>query len=112
MPTDYVRARDRRKYANNASLYRGIAKRSQQSENGRANSAARQRRMRLKWPQKMLARSRLRMAILRGDIVKQPCEVCGKKAEAHHDDYSKPLEVRWFCHQHHRELEGRCLPTT
>ena len=36
-------------------------------------------------------------------LEKQPCEICGKKAEAHHDDYDKPLEVRWLCFEHHRE---------
>jgi len=42
-------------------------------------------------------------AIRDGRLVRQPCEVCGKpRAEAHHDDYSKPLEVRWLCKAHHR----------
>jgi hypothetical protein len=34
---------------------------------------------------------------------RQPCEICGEKAEAHHDNYDKPLEVRWLCFFHHRE---------
>jgi len=37
-------------------------------------------------------------------LIKKPCEVCGKiKADAHHDDYEKPLEVRWLCRKHHAE---------
>jgi hypothetical protein len=36
--------------------------------------------------------------------MKSPCEVCGnQKAEAHHDDYSKLLEVRWLCDEHHKQ---------
>lgn len=43
-------------------------------------------------------------AIRDGRLVRQPCEVCGNdKAQAHHDDYSKPLDVRWLCTKHHAE---------
>ncbi|HXJ61834.1 MAG TPA: hypothetical protein VNU68_34775 [Verrucomicrobiae bacterium] len=39
----------------------------------------------------------------RGKIVPQVCEVCGSPdTQKHHDDYSKPLVVRWFCQQHYR----------
>jgi hypothetical protein len=50
------------------------------------------------------ARHLARQAIRRGDLVRMPCEVCGMvKSEAHHDDYSKPLDVRWLCRTHHTE---------
>jgi len=41
-------------------------------------------------------------------LEKQPCEVCGAtKVEAHHDDYTKPLEVRWLCKRHHSEVHTK-----
>lgn len=41
-------------------------------------------------------------ALKRGILTKAPCEVCGEvKSEIHHDDYSKPLEIRWLCREHH-----------
>lgn len=49
------------------------------------------------------ARSYTREYIKRGYIKRKPCEVCGAKAEAHHDDYDKPTEIRWLCRQHHLE---------
>lgn len=40
----------------------------------------------------------------KGRIKKECCEKCGSEvAEAHHDDYSKPLEVRWLCKTCHME---------
>lgn len=44
-------------------------------------------------------------AVSHGYLKKLPCEVCGsEKSEGHHDDYSKPLEVRWVCKKHHAEI--------
>ena len=43
-------------------------------------------------------------AIRDGKLMKRPCEICNNiKAEAHHDDYEKPLEIRWLCKKHHVE---------
>ena len=45
--------------------------------------------------------------VKQGRITPQPCEVCGKlNTGGHHDDYSKPLEVRWLCPYHHRKLHA------
>lgn len=39
-----------------------------------------------------------------GKLVPQPCEACGADGvQAHHEDYSKPLDVRWLCPKHHAE---------
>lgn len=49
-------------------------------------------------------------AIEQGALVRQPCEVCGERAHAHHADYGKPLEVQWLCPLHHARqhaAEGR-----
>ena len=61
---------------------------------------------------KMLARAQTRDRIRRGIITRQPCERCGAvKAEAHHDDYAKPLQVRWLCRRCHKiehaRIEGK-----
>jgi hypothetical protein len=56
--------------------------------------------------QRMLARVRaLVAAALRDGRLTRPdaCEQCGieGKPQAHHHDYSKPLEVEWLCERCH-----------
>ena len=66
------------------------------------------RRQRAISPEKYKARTAVGNAVRDGRLAKMPCEVCGiSKVQAHHDDYSKPLDVRWLCQRHHREAEGR-----
>ena len=41
----------------------------------------------------------------RGKLVPQPCESCSAPGvQKHHDDYNRPLEVRWFCRKCHLDL--------
>lgn len=54
------------------------------------------------YPTKAFARYTTSNAIRDGKLIRQPCIICGGKAEAHHPDYSKPLEVIWLCNFHHR----------
>lgn len=54
--------------------------------------------------QHMRARQAVNNAVRDGRLQKQPCDVCGARAEAHHDDHSRPFDVRWLCFRHHREI--------
>lgn len=59
-------------------------------------------------PEKYKARTLLSYALRIGKLKRGLCEVCGDKdTEAHHDDYSKPLEVRWLCYTHHRMITNK-----
>jgi|688.fasta_scaffold28174_11 hypothetical protein len=54
--------------------------------------------------QKANAHGRVNKAIKAGKLIKMPCEKCGSlNVHGHHDDYMKPLEVRWLCPKHHGE---------
>jgi hypothetical protein len=50
-------------------------------------------------------RAATRNYIKAGVLMKDNCEICGtnENIEAHHEDYTKPLDVRWLCRVHHRE---------
>lgn len=57
-----------------------------------------------RFPKKIAARRAVINARRRGDIERLPCVVCGEeKSFAHHEDYSKPLEIIWLCRPHHME---------
>lgn len=52
----------------------------------------------------------LQSAVASGRVERRPCYDCGAvKVEAHHPDYSKPLEVEWLCRRHHVERHPRAL---
>jgi hypothetical protein len=55
-------------------------------------------------PEKVRAHSKARKIKL------EPCEVCGDtKSLRHHPDYSKPLEVRFLCWLHHKQVHKGIL---
>lgn len=56
---------------------------------------------------KKKARNAVTYAMRMGRLVPLSCEQCGDPdAQAHHDDYSKPLDVRWLCRTHHNHAHG------
>lgn len=66
-----------------------------------------QRRRKLH-PEKYKAHNAVSNAIRDGRLIRQPCEACGNaKSQAHHDDYNKPLDVRWLCFKCHRAYHGQ-----
>jgi len=98
-----------------------LARARQYQKNNREKSAARARKYRsvnpcaarlagknwrLRNPEKQKAQNILTDAVRRGCVARATaCEVCGitKNIHAHHDDYSKPLDVRWLCAIHHKQ---------
>jgi len=56
-------------------------------------------------PAKRRARTAVGNAVRDGRLIKGPCEVCGStvRIHGHHDDYRRPLSVRWLCPKHHAE---------
>ena len=56
---------------------------------------------RKKNPLKVKAHRAVFVAVRSGALIPQLC-FCGKKGEAHHPDYTKPLDVLWYCKPHHR----------
>ncbi len=62
-------------------------------------------RYRVSNPEKYRAHKVVEYAVARGKLQRQPCQRCGATdlVHAHHDDYSKPLDVAWLCPLHHRE---------
>jgi hypothetical protein len=56
------------------------------------------------------ARAKLRYAVKTGKIVKpERCEICDriKQLQGHHDDYTKPLDVKFLCRKCHMKLHRK-----
>lgn len=61
---------------------------------------------------KYAARAYIRNHLRYGKITKPDiCSRCKKliRVEAHHEDYSKPLEVAWLCNICHKIIHGRIV---
>lgn len=66
---------------------------------------SRQYKHQLDNPQMHGARAAVRYALKTGRLQKQPCIECGnERSQAHHLDYSRPLDVVWLCQRHHKKV--------
>jgi len=93
--------------ANAAAYAREWRQRPEVADRERRRAAV--RRQSKEWQ----ARIELNKAVKRGDVVRPAaCAECGQtgRIEGHHDDYDKPLDVRWLCrdcHEAHHVAERR-----
>jgi len=57
------------------------------------------------YPNKYRAHVLVGNAIRDKKLFREPCEKCGRidTVHGHHDDYLKPLNVRWLCTAHHKQ---------
>lgn len=112
MPSKYesFNAKRREKWASDP-LYRAAEyerRRRKSPENKAAVDAAR-----YKNPNRIASR-KLRDAVKCNKIIKPlTCDTCGSgdRIQGHHDDYDKPLEVKWLCHSCHMIIHGK-IPRT
>ena len=67
------------------------------------NNRIKQKKYRLKNKEKCRVYSKVNMALRSRKLKKSPCSRCGSmiRIEAHHKDYSKPLDVIWLCRKCH-----------
>jgi hypothetical protein len=59
-------------------------------------------------PEKRAAHLALNRAVRDKKLTKLPCAFCGaeENLEAHHHDYTKPLDVTWLCRPCHRRFHA------
>jgi hypothetical protein len=110
---EHYRRKGRRAYDRNPDAWNT---RSREWKAAHPEASAESRR---RWAEqnreKRRAHHAVQTAIRRGDMERPAtCSVegCNAKPHAHHEDYSKPLEVEWICQRHHNALhrEKRGLP--
>jgi hypothetical protein len=95
----------------NTERHRETARKSRERNIEKVRERDRARGYRSYDKQKEQARLAVTHAIEAGRLKREPCEVCGDaNTQAHHDDYSRPLAVRWLCTTHHGALHQRVNP--
>lgn len=95
-----------RKARNKQNYYKRVS-----TPEGRAAAWERAKLWRESTPEQRSARVALNNAVRDGKVERQPCTRCGEtKANAHHEDYGKPLDVIWLCRNchgaRHREINA------
>lgn len=94
---------------NNPERFRETQRKYMATADGKASARKKEAKYALHNPEKKYAKMQVDIAKKRGDLIPQPCEVCAsnKAIHAHHDDYKKPVDVRWLCQPHHVEHHNK-----
>ena len=92
-------------YAKNAAFVTRKTLEYRKTEQGKEAMRKSYQNQKLHNAKRVAARQIVRMAVVGGILIKQPCAECGAlKVQAHHEDYDKPLEVVWLCGPDHHKL--------
>lgn len=103
---DYYRLYDRQRYRGDEKR-KEAARRSASSEAGKKSKAVCTQRSKENEPEKWKARYAVNNAIRDGKLERgTECYFCSgtERIQAHHHDYSKPMDVFWLCSSCHGKL--------
>lgn len=91
-------------YAKRREQYSEYERMRNQDEQRKEMRLQYQRERRAKHPDKYRAWQAISYALRYKKIQRESCKFCGNpKSQAHHHDYSRPLDVVWVCFKCHRE---------
>ena len=75
-----------------------------QTEEGKKSRREISKRARERNPDRQRVYARVKYAIQTGRLKREPCKCGEESVEAHHEDYSYPLDVAWLCKKCHAAL--------
>jgi hypothetical protein len=104
---DYYQAYDRKRYRDDPRR-KAHCQSMAKTEAGVQAKLRWEERSRREEPEKFAARNAVSNALRDGKIARRPCYFCGseERLEAHHHDYSHPLDVVWLCSACHGKLHA------
>jgi len=92
-------------YRKNKEYYKGYEKIRNKQEKRKNDKFTYMRKYREKYPEKYKARNAVSNALRDNRLKKTKCAICGSgRVEAHHSDYSAPIDVIYLCIKHHKEI--------
>lgn len=103
---DCLRARDAGKHQKARDARLAAMREYARSDKGREVHSKAAKKWREAHPDRRAAQQAIGNAVQSGKVTPLPCFICGAKAEAHHPDYSAPLNVVWLCSSHHKQTHA------